>query len=48
MKNKMVAIRITEREKVKLDILKHKHCLSISELFRKLINDTYEKMEREA
>jgi len=42
----LISMRITTTEKEKIDILREKYFINTSILFRKVINDLYEKMER--
>ncbi len=44
-KNKGTFIRLTEEDLIKMHILKKKHAINISALFRNLITDTYIKCE---
>lgn len=46
-KEESTCVRISIIEKKMLAVLKEKHCISISALFRKFIQETYAKLENE-
>jgi len=46
MKNKIIAMRIEEDEYKKIKTLRTKHFINISEFFRKMIVNLYNKMEK--
>lgn len=46
MKNKIIAMRVENDEYEQIEVLRKKHFINISELFRKTIRDLYEKMEK--
>ena len=45
MKKKIIAMRVEDKEFEQIEILRKKHFINISELFRKTIRDLYDKME---
>lgn len=46
MKKNLIAIRIEDDERKMIEVLRKKHFINISELFRKTIREYYEKMEK--
>jgi hypothetical protein len=45
MKDKIIAMRIEKDEYNKVEILRKKYFINISELFRKKIRDTYDELQ---
>jgi len=45
-KNRGTFVRLTDNEMMYLQILKNKHYINISALFRKTISDLYNKLEK--
>lgn len=45
MKKHNVCVRITEEENKMINVLRDRHCFNMSKFIRKLIRETYEKME---
>ena len=46
-KEESTCVRLSRIEKDMLAILKEKHCISVSALFRKFVQETYAKLENE-
>jgi len=46
MKKKIIAMRIEDEEQRMITILRKKHFVNISELFRNTIRETFLKMEK--
>ena len=44
-KSHNLCVRITSEENKMVEVLRNKHCTNISKFIRKLIRDTYSKME---
>ena len=47
MKSKIIAMRVEKEEYEQIEILRRKHFINTSELFRKTIRDLYDKLERQ-
>lgn len=45
-KEESTCVRLSIVEKEMLSVLKEKHCISVSALFRKFVQETYIKLEK--
>jgi hypothetical protein len=46
MKKKIIAMRIEDEEQKMIEVLRKKHFINISELFRNTIRNVFERMEK--
>jgi hypothetical protein len=46
-KEESTCVRLSKTEKQMLSVLKEKHCISVSALFRKFVQETYNRLENE-
>ena len=46
-KEESTCVRLSKTEKEMLAVLKEKHCISVSALFRKFVQETYNRLENE-